>query len=73
MYHHLLESRKPVSAFSGLPPPLCPHPLEAMGLVLDLQGPVYTGLSYPDNIPSTLDTIPEASSGIQASVRLGAE
>ena len=72
MYHHLLESRKSVSTFSGLSP-LDPHPLQVMGLVLDLRGPVYTGLSYPDNIPLTLDTIPETSSGIQAPVRFGAE
>lgn len=34
------------------------------GEVLDLQDPVYAGLSHPDNIPLTLDPIPEASSGI---------
>lgn len=59
---------------SSPPCSLEPHNLvNSGGEVLDLQGLVYTGLSYPDNIPLTLDAIPEASWGIQSEMSFGAE
>lgn len=71
-------SHPPPSTGAGVssspPCSLEPHNLvNSGGEVLDLQGLVYTGLSYPDNIPLTLDAIPEASWGIQSEMSFGAE
>lgn len=75
MHHHRLgtgEVEEVGVASSGLSP-LYPHPLHFLRKSCISETPSTQASATPDNIPLTLDPIPEASLGTQTQRRLGAE